>query len=133
MQKQIWKFSGLAQFCLIFLRLAKYYVTDCRSFKVDLFQCIMKIFRIKSVLWEYISPPLSEIDSLFPSLMVKIIWSLFWIKRRTTFLVSAFSAFSMRRQYYIKQFFSVNFSKTFATVLYQTNMFIITVLWNITN
>ena len=124
-------------FCPIlfdFLTLAKYYVTGCRLFKVDSFHCIIKMSTyLKSVSWEYVSLSLSEIDSFLPSSKVKIIWSLFWIKRRTTFLVSVFNFFSIRRQSYIKQFFSINFTKTFTTLLHRTNIFITTVLWNITN
>ena len=32
MQKQISKFSGVGQFCLVFLLLAIYFATDCRFY-----------------------------------------------------------------------------------------------------
>ena len=36
-QKHISKFSGLVQFCLIFLLFVKCFVTDCRSSSIDEF------------------------------------------------------------------------------------------------
>ena len=57
-QKQISKFSGLEQFCLIFLLLAKYFLTDCsyaRFLKVVqgyfcYFDIVIMLITLKSVL-----------------------------------------------------------------------------------